>query len=236
MNNKKNVFISILIGLGTLGTLFFFLDDIVFYLRSVLSFYMPFETLDILMIYIKWIIIIIIGGGMAVFCYYFVFLRLPKAYKSLSKKKKIASIFFSVIFSLYITLSLVLSAGNLLTKPLFTWYNIVLFFLLLLLFFTIFILFVAVDGFESYNKEKKISIKRLFVYSLPIMIIWVIYLLGSLPANASSDTFYQWSLIHSNPVILDNWHPLIHSMFYKAITYIWIEMNTFFLLFKQFPS
>ena len=229
MNNKINIFISILIGLGTLVTLFFFLDDIVFYLRNILNFYIQFEALNLLMI-IKWIAITIIGCGMAVFCYYFVFLRLPKAYKSLSKKKKRASILFSVIFSLYITLSLILSAGDLLIKSFFVWYNIVLFFLLLLLFFTIFIIFVAVDKFEScnefenYNKKEKTSIKRLFLYSLSIMIIWIIYLLLFLPANASSDTFYQWSLIHSNPMILDNWHPLIHSMFYKVITYIWDSM------------
>lgn len=231
MNNKKKLFISILISLSALITLFFFLSDIIFCLKNNISLYISFEILNLLMIYTKWIIIIIICCGMIIFHYYFVFSRLPKAYKSLSKKKRVASILFSIIFSLYITLSLILSAGNLLTKHIFTWCNITSFFLLLLLFFTIFILFITADKFEIYNKNKKISIKRLFMYSSPIIIAWSIYLLIFLPANASSDTFYQWSLIHSNPIILDNWHPLIHSMFYKTITYIWNSMTA--LAFMQ---
>ena len=131
---------------------------------------------------------------------------------------------------MYITLSLIFSSGDLLLKPIFTWYNVLLFFILLLLFFTIFVLFVAIEGYESYNRNKSIPIKRMFLYSLPIIIIWLLYLLGSLPANASSDTFYQWSLIYSDPVILDNWHPLIHSMFYKAITLVWNSMTALALV------
>lgn len=225
MNTKRNLLFAICLGVITGFSFYFFFDSLLLYLNDVLSPFMSVEVAGMLLFILHWVIVILLGGAMAVFTYYFVLMRLPMAFKKLSKKKKVVSLIFSFLFSLYITASIIFSSGDLLTKPIMTWYHIISFLLFLLLFTTIFIVFVAQDGYECYYKKTEVSVRRLFLYSLPLIIIWVLYLLGSLPANATSDTFYQWSLIHSDPMILDNWHPMIHSLFYKLITLVWNSMT-----------
>jgi hypothetical protein len=69
---------------------------------------------------------------------------------------------------------------------------------------------------KSYNHS---SWERVTLYSIPMIIVWIIYLIAYYPAVMSTDSLSQWNQMTTG--IYWDGHPVIHTLFNKFITSIY---------------
>lgn len=65
----------------------------------------------------------------------------------------------------------------------------------------------------------KLSYKTIFIYSLPMIFIWTLYLIAYYPGVMSIDSLNQWGQIKRG--IYWDGHPVVHTLFIKLLTSIW---------------
>lgn len=139
-------------------------------------------------------------------------------YMTLKKSTKNLFLFFTLLFTLCVLISLkgdqsYLQDNGLATKlyvyltAYITLYLIVLAIIRLLL------------SLKNNNPDKEVSKSRIIFYALPSLIIFSIYLLGFSPGIMTYDSLFQWSQIQTNQY--NDWHPVTHTWFMKLITLIW---------------
>ena len=61
----------------------------------------------------------------------------------------------------------------------------------------------------------------IFVYALPMMAVWSIYLLAYWPGGMSPDSVEQWKELLAFKFI--DWHPVFHTLTYWLITRLWLS-------------
>lgn len=147
---------------------------------------------------------------------------LKKLFKDLSRKQKIAIIISSLILSIFITISFL---SQIILK--IAYQKNLLLVTLVLLFYTIALIIniagisLIVKRFSVQVRETEINKRRIIFYALPCFAMFMIFFIARFPAIFDFDVYVEWRLIHSNPMQLSNWHPLIHTMFMKGMTLIW---------------
>lgn len=67
--------------------------------------------------------------------------------------------------------------------------------------------------------KAKLSYKTIFIYSLPMIFIWSLYLIAYYPGVMSVDSLNQWSQIKQG--IYWDGHPVVHTLFLKLLTSFW---------------
>ena len=147
---------------------------------------------------------------------------IKKLFEDLSRKQKIAIIISALILSVFITISFL---SQIILKIA---YQKNLFLLFLVILFYTFALIINIVGIALIVKRFSVQVKqivikkrRIIFYALPCFAMFMIFFIARFPAILDFDVYVQWGLIHSIPMKLSNWHPLIHTMFMKSMTLIW---------------
>lgn len=69
------------------------------------------------------------------------------------------------------------------------------------------------------DKLNKPRIKWTIIFSIPLLIVSIIVLLGYYPGIMLADSFSQWSQARS--LTFQDWHPVMHTWFMMLITRVW---------------
>ena len=77
--------------------------------------------------------------------------------------------------------------------------------------------------------KKLKSIPDIFLYALPLLFVFIVYLLAYWPGILVSDALYQWDQVQT--FNLDNWHPVFNTLYIWLLTRI-INSPTF-VIFVQ---
>ncbi|GIM28920.1 hypothetical protein CPJCM30710_15860 [Clostridium polyendosporum] len=129
---------------------------------------------------------------------------------NMNSTEKFISVFFSLIISLVLVPSIL---GKLtMTLPLFLILFIALF---LVIIYTITFVF----NIKIIPKYKDISPLKIILYSTPITLSSLFYLVAFYPGFMTNDFFNQWQQIHTNHYV--DWHPVPHTLIMKAISKLW---------------
>ncbi|PKO07310.1 MAG: hypothetical protein CVU41_01020 [Chloroflexi bacterium HGW-Chloroflexi-3] len=74
---------------------------------------------------------------------------------------------------------------------------------------------------EKKEKLSNVSIKNWVKFSIPMILIWSIYLLAFFPGMMSADSFSQWNQMLTGVYV--NHHPVIHTLFIWLFTRIYLS-------------
>jgi Family of unknown function (DUF6020) len=149
-------------------------------------------------------------------CFFFAFLMFRKGitYAILERRYLLAGI---AILSLFTLISLI-DWPLFLNRP---WYETVIVNLLSLAaifcFFS-FIAFLLLRGGYVWQRTE-ISKWTILWYMLPMIFVWMFYLLAFFPGNMSPDSLNHWRQVEN--MEFNNWHPFAYTMVILALTQIW---------------
>ncbi|MFP7492552.1 DUF6020 family protein [Terribacillus saccharophilus] len=165
-------------------------------------------------------------------CFFYAFLSFRK------------QIIHSVLEKRYITIGIALLSVctliSLIDWPLFLnrpWYETVIVDTISLMTISCFFSFIAFlllrGGYEWRRTE--VSKLQILWYMLPMIAVWMIYLLAFFPGNMSPDSLTHWREVQSHE--FNNWHPIAYTMVILLLTQIWDSpavVVVFQILFMSF--
>jgi hypothetical protein len=176
---------------------------------ALIFFFMPIRNAT-------WLIGLITFLLMTLFYHQF-FLRV-KDFGQLSRSKQRITIVFTLLFSLLALFSLKGEQQYLFDNSLYT--KIYIYAGTYLTVCAI-VLWIILTLLKVEMKETRQNIGKwsVFIYALPPILIWTLYLIAFFPGAMTRDSMAQWDQAHTGE--FNDWHPVVYTLFIMLLKQIW---------------
>lgn len=82
---------------------------------------------------------------------------------------------------------------------------------------------------QQKKHKSKLIIRQGLIYSCILALFWSLFLIALFPGSLSTDSYNQWSQANETR-ILSEWHPLLHTLLIRFVSYIYYSPISFLVL------